>query len=49
MARSSGHVAEVAATSKDAKKSEVEEVLGILAAYEARGTHRWKSSACAAA
>jgi hypothetical protein len=46
--------AEVAAAFKGAKKSDVEEVLdslaalGILAAYEARGTRRWKSTRAAA-
>ena len=47
-------VAEAAAAFKNAKKSDVEEVLdslaalGILAAYEARGTRRWKSTRPAA-
>jgi hypothetical protein len=47
-------VSEVAAAFKGAKKADVEEVLdslaalGILAAYEARGTRRWKSTRAAA-
>ena len=47
-------VAEVATAFKGAKKSDVEEgldslvALGILAAYEARGTRRWKSIRAAA-
>ena len=47
-------VAEVATAFKGAKKSDVEEgldslvALGILAAYEARGTRRWKSTRAAA-
>jgi len=47
-------VAEAAAAFKGAKKSDVEEVLdslaalGILAAYDARGTRRWKSTRTAA-
>jgi hypothetical protein len=46
--------AEVAAAFKGANKADVEEVLdslaalGILAAYEARGTRRWKSMRAAA-
>ena len=46
--------AEVAAAFKGANKADVEEVLdslaalGILAAYEARGTRRWKSTRAAA-
>jgi hypothetical protein len=46
--------AEVAAAFKGANKAEVEEVLdslaalGILAAYESRGTRRWKSTRTAA-
>jgi hypothetical protein len=47
-------VAEATAAFKGAKKSDVEEVLdslaalGILAAYESRGTRRWKSTRAAA-
>ena len=46
--------AEVAAAFNGANKADVEEVLdslaalGILAAYEARGTRRWKSTRAAA-
>jgi hypothetical protein len=46
--------AEVAAAFKGANKADVEEVLdslaalGILAAYESRGTRRWKSTRTAA-
>ena len=46
--------AEVAAAFKGANKADVEEVLdslaalGILAAYDARGTRRWKSTRSAA-
>jgi hypothetical protein len=47
-------VAEAAAAFKGANKADIEEVLdslaalGILAAYEARGTRRWKSTRAAA-
>jgi hypothetical protein len=46
--------AEVAAAFKGANKADVEEVLdslaapGILAAYQSRGTRRWKSTRAAA-